>query len=305
MSRSPTVQHEDAIANLRRAAWPYLQLMRPPNLLTATADILAGYAAAGLPNFWVLSWLLVATTGLYGGGVVLNDVLDRKLDALERPERPIPSGRATVRGAILLAVTLLAIGTGAAFMASLHSGVLAILIVACAVLYDGWGKHHLIIGPINMGMCRGLNLLLGVSAAPSLISQRWYLALIPIAYIAAITAVSAGEVHGGKRGTSMLALGLLGAVIFALLILARTPAFELFALLPFLVLLAWRVLPAFWRAYIEPEPLYIRSAVKAGVLSLIILDASIAAGYAGMLYGAVVLSLLFVAARMARLFAVT
>jgi 4-hydroxybenzoate polyprenyltransferase len=286
-------------------ALPYLQLMRPANLVTAAADILAGFAAAGLTNLAALPWLLGATLGLYGGGVVLNDFFDRKLDVVERPERPIPSGRATARGAAALGVALLAIGIGAASIASLRSGALALLIALCAVLYDAWGKHQRILGPLNMGACRGLNLLLGVSAVPALLEQRWYLALIPVAYIAAITAISAGEVHGGKRGAGLLALGLISGVVLALLALAATPGFHLLALLPFLALFAARVLPPFWRAYVGPQPALIRAAVKAGVLSLIVLDAAIAAGYAGILYGLLVLALLFVAAQLARLFAVT
>jgi 4-hydroxybenzoate polyprenyltransferase len=284
---------------------PYLQLMRPPNLLTAAADILAGFAAAALANVGALPWLLLATTGLYGGGVVLNDVFDAQLDARERPERPIPAGRVTVRDGALLGAVLLAAGAGAAFLPSPVSGLLALLIVACVVLYNAWGKHQPVFGPINMGACRGLNLLLGVSAAPALLGQRWFLALIPLGYIAAITAVSNGEVHGGRRGTGRLALGLVSAVLLALLALAWTPGFAWLPLLPFLALFAWRVLPPFWRAARDPQPGPIRAAVKAGVLSLIVLDAAIAAGYAGPLYGAVVLALLFAAGRIARLFAVT
>ncbi len=306
----------------RNALWPYLQLMRPANVVTAVTDILAGFAATKIVNdlrmieivginFWLetaihtLPWLLLSTIGLYSGGVVLNDVFDAKLDAIERPERPIPSGRVSLRAAVLHGAILLAIGIGAAFMASALSGIFAISIAACAVLYDFWGKHQSLIGPINMGLCRGLNLLLGVSAVTWAVRERWYLALIPIAYIAAITAVSRGEVHGGQRHTGLLALGLLGAVFLALLLLALTPGFQLLALLPFWAFLAWRVLPAFWPAYVQPQPDLIRRAVKAGVLSLIVLDAAIAAGYAGIIYGALVLALLFVAAGLARLFAVT
>jgi 4-hydroxybenzoate polyprenyltransferase len=83
---------------------PYLQMMRPANIVTAWADILVGCAIVGfvstqgisvvIPNVIPLVWLLLATTGLYGGGVVFNDVFDADLDRIERPERPIPSGRA-------------------------------------------------------------------------------------------------------------------------------------------------------------------------------------------------------------------
>ena len=85
-----------------QSVWAYLQLMRPANIITAWADILLGYAAAGAVtvgindlDFVALGWLIIATTGLYLGVVVQHDVRDIQLDAVERPERPLPSGRAT------------------------------------------------------------------------------------------------------------------------------------------------------------------------------------------------------------------
>ena len=103
----------------------YWQLVRPANIVTAWADILLGCAAAGAfigginqINIVSLSWLILATTGLYGGGVVFNDVFDAELDATERPERPIPSGRASIQGAIALGTVLLVIGVIAAAMVS-------------------------------------------------------------------------------------------------------------------------------------------------------------------------------------------
>lgn len=89
--------------------------MRPANLVTAVADIMAGAAIAGfLSDLDGLVWLVLATLGLYGGGVVLNDVFDAHLDAVERPERPIPSGRVPLRHAALLGAGLLICGVAAA-----------------------------------------------------------------------------------------------------------------------------------------------------------------------------------------------
>src|SRR5262249_57822001 len=95
--------------------------------------------------------LLLATAALYAGGVVLNDVFDAWLDALERPERPIPSGRVTRRAAGVFGGALLAVGVAAALIASLLSGAVAALIAACAVVYDGWGKHRPVTGAGHMG----------------------------------------------------------------------------------------------------------------------------------------------------------
>src|SRR3569833_2812340 len=80
-------------AELRHSVgWALLTMARPANILTAHAEVLAGYAAAQTDQFSHLVLLLIATTGLYGGGIVWNDVCDAAQDASERPECPIPRG---------------------------------------------------------------------------------------------------------------------------------------------------------------------------------------------------------------------
>lgn len=299
--------------------WAYLKLMRPANIVTSWADVLAGFAASGsvvLFNEVIeeqassgtavsLAWLLIATTGLYGGGVVFNDVFDAELDAKERPERPIPSGRASRQGATLLGSLLLLVGLVAASQVSWLSATLALGIAFAALLYDAFGKHHPFLGPLNMGVCRGGNLLLGISAVPAMVGELWFLALIPIVYIAAVTTISRGEVHGAKSSTGVIALLLIGIVIAGLLGLRLLNDYELVAALPFVALFALRVLLPFVKAVLEPTPEQIRTAVKAGVLSLIVLDATLAAGFASPLYGLLVLSLLPISMALARMFAVT
>jgi 4-hydroxybenzoate polyprenyltransferase len=293
-----------------QSIWAYLQLMRPANITTAWADILLGYAAAGVTvgnslNFTTLGWLILSTTGLYGGGVVFNDVCDAQLDLVERPERPIPSGRASLSIAIALSTGLLVLGIVAAAMVSDLSAALAITVALTALLYDKWGKHHTILGPVNMGMCRGGNLLLGVSAFPDVVGDRWYLALIPLFYIAAITAISQGEVYGGNKTTGIVAITFFSVVIGSIFSLGVLPEYTLSITLPFLALFIVLVLPAFIKAAVKPSPELIQTAVKAGVLSLIVLDATIAAGFANWLYGLSVLALLPLSRFLGRMFAVT
>lgn len=283
---------------------PSLELIRAANLWTAVADILAGAAVVGAPGR-TLALLSLSTVGLYGGGVVLNDVFDAERDAAERPERPIPSGRVSRRSAALFGTVLLVFGIGAAFMAGLASGLLAIVIALSAVCYDAWTKDHPIFGPLNMGLCRGLNLLLGLSAVPLLLVDYAPLGLIPLTYIAAVTLTSKGEVHGGKQGTLLLSIGLIGAVLLALSTLALQSPIPFWESLPFLTLFAFRVVPPFWRAYRLPQAMAIRTAVKTGVLSIVLLDAMIAALYAGFVPGLIIAALALFATQTARLFAVT
>jgi len=54
--------------------------------------------------------LMVALSLFYVGGMFLNDGFDREVDARERPERPLPSGRATPREVFAIGFGLLAAG---------------------------------------------------------------------------------------------------------------------------------------------------------------------------------------------------
>ncbi|MGB3589072.1 MAG: UbiA-like protein EboC [Tunicatimonas sp.] len=296
----------------------YLQLMRPANIVTAIADILAGAAASGSillitngeaaggddSSLINLLWLVVATIGLYGGGVVFNDVFDAKLDREERPERPIPRGDVSVTEGAILGGVLLVGGILSALQVSIKSFIIAVAVALCALLYDAWGKHQRIFGPINMGLCRGGNLLLGVSLVPAAIADYWYLSLIPIVYIAAITMVSRGEVHGSSRSALWGGVGMYSAVIVSLAVVAFREEAHWSALL-FLGLFASQIYPPLFKAIRYAEPQFIGKAVKAGVISLIILNATFVSIFASALFGLLVLLLLPLSIGLARYFAVT
>lgn len=282
----------------------YIDLVRPANVTTALADVLAGYALAGLRNHRALPWLLAATASLYAGGIVLNDYFDRDLDRVERPERPIPSGRVSVTSAAWLGSLLLIAGVLSAAQASRAAMIVSSAIAVSVLLYDSWGKRFPFVAPLNMGLCRALNLLLGVAAVETALKLMWPIAVIPLAYIAGVTALSRGEVHGGRRQVATVALVSLGAALTGLAMLvfrSGHPAIPAFIL----ALLAWRVLPPFVTAWRVPEPGRIRTAVGRGVLSLVLVNAVIGTVYAGPVYGAAIVATALVAGWLARLFPVT
>ena len=297
----------------------HLRLMRPANIITAVADILAGFAAAGAmagaygfsniifegEGVIALIWLCLATIGLYGGGVVFNDVFDAELDKVERPERAIPSGQASTMSASLLGASLLLLGILAAWQVNMISGLLAITVALLALLYDSWGKHQLYFGPLNMGLCRGGNLLLGVSVLPELVTELWFLGLIPVVYIAAITMISRGEVHGGNRKALQGGVVMYAAVILTIVVLAFFTPSAWWQVLPFVALFAYLIFPPLLNALRKQEPSLIGKAVKAGVISLIVMNAALATAFAGWMWGVGILLLLPVSRWMARSFAVT
>lgn len=296
----------------------YLQLTRPANIITAIADIWAGFAVSGATALLVsqntetentyilpLIWLSLSTIGLYGGGVAFNDVFDAKLDAIERPERPIPSGKVKKSNAALMATILIALGVLAAFQVNLWSGFIALAVGLLAVLYDAWGKHQAIFGPINMGLCRAGNLLLGISVIPELLPDFWALGLIPLAYVSAITMISRGEVHGKNKNALISGLGIYIIIISVLLFIAFLEGNAGWMVIPFVGLFAYMILPPLIKALRLQQPQLIGKSVKAAVISLIILNASLAASFSGWWIGLCILILLPISLRLAKIFAVT
>lgn len=239
----------------------------------------------------------------------MNDVFDAALDAVERPERPIPSGLIPKKNAAAWGIGLLTLGIVAAGL--VHWPIffspsfwLALLIAFAALLYDAWGKHQNIFGPINMGICRGLNLLLGVSLLPEAVPQNWYLALVPIVFIAAITMISRGEVHGGKKNT-LFAAAFFYAVVLLTIVAVAYRNKTVLTTIPFLILFAAMVYPPLFRAARHPIGANIGKAVKAGVLSLILMNAAWAAAFASPLLALGMLLMLPLSLLVAKAFAVT
>ncbi|WP_369804197.1 UbiA-like protein EboC [Siphonobacter sp. SORGH_AS_0500] len=286
----------------------FIQLMRPANLVTAVADVWAGAAIAGAipPAFDWRSFLTLsaATVGLYGGGVVFNDVFDAQLDAVERPERPIPSGQISIEAAIFQGTVLHLLGIGAASLCSLESGIIAAAIAILTLSYDRFAKHDAILGPLNMGLCRGLNLLLGVSLIPELLSDYYAVGFLPIIFIAAITMISRGEVHGGHSRT-MLFAGVLYAVVEIAQLAFGYMQGHLLEALPLVLIHAFMVFKPLLTAYQNPIGPNIGKAVKAGVLSLIIMNAAWCMAFGAWPLGLATLLLLPFSLQLAKWFAVT
>ena len=186
---------------------PWLRLLRLPNLFTAPGDSLAGYflASAFIGNktvsLWTIVLLAVTSVFIYAFGVVMNDLVDYQEDCIHRPERPLPSGRINRQQATWICVQLWIIASiccpGSSisiFLLHIDSNSLFVFVVLfiTIALYNMWLKHYRLAGSIAMGLCRGLNFLLGVTATgySTSFGKIWPV-FVPfvavIAYIAAVT----------------------------------------------------------------------------------------------------------------------
>jgi 4-hydroxybenzoate polyprenyltransferase len=283
--------------------------MRPANIVTSVADVLAGISISGYflnfeADYFPVLLLCVSTIGLYGGGIVFNDVFDADLDKIERPERAIPSGAVKLNEAIFLGIFLLFTGIAAAFSLSSLSGILASLIAFFALIYNKYSKHHSFLGPLNMGLCRGLNLLLGISIIASALNEWYFLGMAPLIYIFSITMISQGEVHGSNRNKLYYGAILYLMVISIMLYFSWIKGQVLIALF-FIIPFAWMIFKPLLTAIKEPLGKNIGKAVKAGVISLILMDAAWAAVFGSPVAAICIAILLPVSLWLAKRFAVT
>lgn len=293
----------------------YISLIRPANLVTAMADIFAGWVIAhsfhkGMDIRILLSdinflWLCIATVCLYGGGVVFNDVFDADLDKVERPERPIPSGKVSGLVASLFAIVLFIVGLFSAYQVSQESLLVAMSIVVLALVYNIWAKHILVLGPLFMGGCRGANFILGLTA----VSEVWLgavpVALISFIYIFAVTLVSQQEVYTKNIASLKVGMLIYALVNLSLLLLCFYYEFSLLESLPFQLLFSFVIFKPLYKAVQTRHPSQVKKAVKAGVLSLVVYNATLVAGFVGWPYALILLMFLPLSLAFAKLFAVT
>ena len=286
----------------------YIRLMRPANVVTSVADVLAGIAISGffltLESYVTVTLLCISTIGLYSGGIIFNDVFDADLDKIERPERSIPSGLITVKEAVIFGSVFFVIGIITAGLCNRYALIISLLIVVACLTYNKWLKHHVIFGPLNMGLCRGLNLLLGISILPPEVQSWWFLAITPIVYISSITMISRGEVHGGSKKTLYFASLLYLIVIFSILYFSYTNN-HITLTLVFVMAFGWMIFNPLFTAINKPVSQNIGKAVKAGVIAMILLNAAWASAFGTWQVALIIVILLPLSLLLSKTFAVT
>jgi 4-hydroxybenzoate polyprenyltransferase len=297
MSTSITAKRSDhglGAGPSRSGAWlAYAQLVRLPNVFTALADILLGaLATAALPERWLGIVLLASASAcFYCAGMVWNDFFDVEQDRRERPFRPIPSGR-IARGAaaklgagLLLGGFLCAIGagwlrSGSVFSAS--TGV-AVVLMAAILLYDGWLKK-IWLGPVGMGLCRFLNVLLGLSIVAGL-GWPWgiHLATVIGLYVVGVTWFARTEARASNAASLAAAtVVMLVSLLLALPLPTRFPPGTAAPLFPYLlVALGFGIALPASHAIANPTPSRVQRAVKRALVGIVLLDAVLATALAG------------------------
>lgn len=308
--------------------WAWLQLFRVPNLLTVPGDPIAGFllAQAAVAQATRLSTtspgIRMALAGtvcllIYAAGLLWNDWCDRLEDLRDRPGRPLPSGRIRAGQVSLVANALIAAAVAVAAVAS--TGVdgratlwVAVALGAVVLAYDIGLKRVPLLGPLAMGACRGLSVLVGAAAfgregltCPPVIAASVGITL----YVAAVTWLASGETRQRTVTAQKIAI----AVTFA----AWVPAVTATLLVTGAVQEHWRwamlllgVLAGLWLVSClaamgrRPEPQLVQRQVGGLIRGVILVQAALVlvAGWQGLWIAVVLMACFLLNRALGRLF---
>ncbi|MEV4705262.1 SCO3242 family prenyltransferase [Actinoplanes sp. NPDC049316] len=245
------------------------ELVRAPAALSVPGDVVAGAAAAGTLGARSAG-LAGASVCLYWAGMAANDWADRDLDAVERPERPIPSGRISAPAALGVAAGLTAAGLALAGRAGGARAMAVAVPLAAAVWAYDLRLKNTAAGPAGMAACRALDVLLGASAGNP--ARALPAAAAVAAHTWTVTELSRHEV-AGSPGARLPAATLATTAAIAGAVAARATA-------P-VTLLAGQYAAGYGRAQAklltEPSAPHVRAAVGAGITVLPALQGALTA----------------------------
>ena len=297
------------MSNLR--AWA--QMVRVPNTLTSCADVLAGMClAGGVSNHFVKHPIAamvasVASISFYWAGMVLNDVFDVEQDREQGRPNPLVTGKITMTAAQRAGFGLMVVGILLSFLAPwtiplggsrdfrfamLIPGLVGCLLAGAVYAYDGPLKKSPS-APLIMGICRGLNMSLGVAwiAAVLPVTLGWAAALVVVGHIAYVTGLTIAARREADLSQSRLRLSAgWGICGLGALWIAISPSFELgrsYRIEPiwgFPLLVGILLLPLFRRVVTSLQslrPQDLGRAIRQAIFTILFLDASVALQYSG------------------------
>lgn len=218
MSDEHTTPHQ--AASLRARVNTHLRLGRVSNLPTVWSNVLAAAViSGGLLSASSLASLLIACSAMYIGGMYLNDALDADIDALERAERPIPSGMISKSSVLKWCALWFSLGLcffliarawapeipddlgGALFAQGL---IAPVALLACIITYNRFHKNNPF-GPALMASCRALVYLsVGYTLVLDPPLALWIGAILAFVWIMALTSLAKRESRALAGHTSSL-----------------------------------------------------------------------------------------------------
>jgi geranylgeranylglycerol-phosphate geranylgeranyltransferase len=157
-------------------------LPRPLNGLVTALSVGVGALTSGQSLSWVLVLLAALSAALINGaGNAFNDLIDIDIDRINRPGRPLPSGRLSPLVAGVQSLLLTLVGCLLAFWLSPWHGLAALGVGALLIIYSIFLKNSLLWGNILIGCLGAIAFPYGALAVGD-IGRSWIPALFALLF---------------------------------------------------------------------------------------------------------------------------
>jgi geranylgeranylglycerol-phosphate geranylgeranyltransferase len=182
----------------------YVQLLRPANcLMTSVAIFIGGLLVMGGLGPEALGAIFLAMVAgfvITGAGNTINDWTDVESDKVNRPNRPIPSGRVSKRAGLMYAVLLFLIGIVMAGFINWAAFIIAAFNSFLLVVYSTHLKERLLVGNAAVSYLVGSGFLFGGAALGNMVLPLILTVLAGLANMSREIVKDLEDVEGDRVG---------------------------------------------------------------------------------------------------------
>ncbi len=144
----------------------FFRIMRPLNCVMAAVAVYISALISGAAAFTAMPalpvFLAMAVVFLIcSGGMVVNDIFDIEIDKINKPERPLPSGKMSVKSAKIFSAALFASGIAISYFINLYAFAVAIIAALLLAVYAWKMKKAMLAGNMAVSLLVGFTFVYG------------------------------------------------------------------------------------------------------------------------------------------------
>lgn len=140
-----------------------IKLCRPVNIIITFISVIVASIICSqgtLPNQKIFLAAFVAAIVLASGNIY-NDITDIEIDKINRPDRPLPSGKIKSNEAYILYFFFTAIAVGCAFLLDSIASIIVLFSILLLIIYSKILKRIPILGNFTIALLAGLVFIFG------------------------------------------------------------------------------------------------------------------------------------------------
>jgi geranylgeranylglycerol-phosphate geranylgeranyltransferase len=140
---------------VRRSVIGLILVTRPGNVALTAASVVVGGVCAGTHSGALLVLAAISAGLIAAGGYAVNDLFDREIDRVNRPDRPLPRGDLSPIAAGIWATILLACGLVLAQGLGPAARAIALCVTVGLVAYAAYLKRRPLVGHVLVAAMSG------------------------------------------------------------------------------------------------------------------------------------------------------